>query len=257
MRPSSFEYQKSISIEFNATKNRIRYLIGSSHWGEDGRYKEMILLNFLKRFLPNNVAVGTGFVKDGDNISTQIDIIIYNPSYPLYFKENDFVIVQPNSVLGIIEVKSNPGKDKIAEAIKKASVIGEIIGKDLIFNGIFIFGEANNNIRNLNSLKNPGEGKLKEALFEALLKENGVNHIVSNDGVFIKKWDREKEFRCYEIDELATSYFFSNVLDMINDRIELYNITTSMYEHLYPIPHGKENFKTWEIGINDTNFIFY
>jgi len=57
-------------------KNRIRNLIGSNHWGEDGRYKEIILMNFLKRFLPNNIEVGTGFIKEGDNISTQIDIIV-------------------------------------------------------------------------------------------------------------------------------------------------------------------------------------
>ncbi|UZN01417.1 hypothetical protein OL548_34135 (plasmid) [Lysinibacillus sp. MHQ-1] len=114
-------------------KNRIRYLIGSAHWGEDGRHKEVILMNFLKRFLPNNIKVGTGFIKEGDNISNQIDIIIYNPSLPLYYKENDFIIVQPKSVLGIIEVKSNPDKNRLAEAIFKSSQVGNLIKDNLIF----------------------------------------------------------------------------------------------------------------------------
>ena len=92
------------------------------------------------------VGVNTGFIKDQNNISTQIDLIIYNPALPLYFQENDFIIVQPKSVvLGIIEVKSNPDRNKIAEVIFKASKVGEIIEENLIFNGLFIFGEANNN----------------------------------------------------------------------------------------------------------------
>jgi hypothetical protein len=248
MGPNSLEYQKSIAHEFNATKNRIRYLIGSAHWGEDGRYKEVILMNFLKRFLPNNIEVGTGFIKDGDNISTQIDIIIYNSSLPLYFKENDFIIVQPKSVLGIIEVKSNPDRNKIAEAIFKASKVGEIIRENLIFNGLFIFGEANNNQNHSSKLlENPRNGQFKDSLLDALLKNNGLNHIVSNDGAFIKKWSEEEKFSCYAIKDLATSYFFSNLLDIINNRIELFGIPEAMYNHLYPIPEGKENFIKWNV----------
>lgn len=246
--PNSLEYQKSIALEFNATKNRIRYLIGSSHWGEDGRHKEVILMNFLKRFLPNNIKVGTGFIKDGDNISTQIDIIIYNPLVPLFFQENDFIIAQPKSVLGIIEVKSNPDKNKIAAAIFKATQVGELIKGNIIFNGLFIFGEANNNQSHSSKLlKKPRNGDFKDSLLDALSNNNGINHIVSNDGAFIKKWNEENKFSCYAIKDLATSYFFSNLLDIINNRTELLGIPDSMYDHLYPIPGGKENFIRWKI----------
>ena len=48
--PSAF--QKSITKELKALQNRVRYLIGDSHWGEEGRYKEAILRNVIKRFLP-------------------------------------------------------------------------------------------------------------------------------------------------------------------------------------------------------------
>lgn len=246
MGPDSLKYQKSIALEFNATKDRIRYLIGSSHWGEDGRHKEVILMNFLKRFLPTNIDVGTGFIKKGNRISTQIDIIIFDPSFPMYFKENDFVIVQPESVLGIIEVKSNPDKNKIAEAVFKASKSGEIVKSHSVFNGLFIFGKSNSEEnRNSSLLKSPREGEFKKSLSDALTKRNGLNHIVSNDGVFIKKWPG-KNFSCYSIDELASSYFFSNLLDAISERSEsLVAIPEAMYEHLYPIQKGKENFRRW------------
>ena len=206
-------------------------------------------MNFLKGFLPNNVEVGTGFIRDGDNISTQIDIIIYNPSLPLYFKENDFIIVQPKSVLGIIEVKSNPDRNKIAGAILKASQAGELIKENLIFNGLFIFGDANNNQNPSSKILNkPRNGEFKESLLDALSKNNGINHIVSNDGAFIKKWNEEDKFSCYAIKDLAASYFFSNLLDIINSRTELLGILEAMYDHLYPIPEGKENFIKWKVG---------
>lgn len=246
--PNSLEYQKSIAREFNATKDRIRYLIGSTHWGEDGRYKEVILMNFLKRFLPNNIGVGTGFIKEGSNLSTQIDIIIYNPTLPLYFKENDFIIVQPKSVLGLIEVKSNPDRSKIADAIFKANLAGEVIQENLIFNGLFIFGEASKSQKSSSKiLKKPSDGNFKKSLLDALSKKNGINHIVSNDGAFLKKWNDEGKFSCYAIKELATSYFFSNLLDYINSRNDLDGIPGSMYDHLYPIPEGKKKFIRWEV----------
>ena len=66
-------------------------------------------------------------------------------------------------------------------------------------------------------------------------------------GAFIKKWNEENKFSCYAIKDLATSYFFSNLLDIINNRTELLGIPDSMYDHLYPIPGGKENFIRWKI----------
>ena len=81
--PNYLDYQKSISNELISIKNRVRNFIDDHHWGEDGRYKEIILSEILRRHLPKNVSVGTGFVVNQDNISTQIDIIVYDSKYPL------------------------------------------------------------------------------------------------------------------------------------------------------------------------------
>lgn len=247
MDQDSLDYQKSIALEFSSYRNRVRNLIGSAHWGEEGRYKEIILMNFLKRFLPNTVEVATGFVKDGNNISTQIDIIIYNPALPVYFKENDFVIVQPNSVLGIIEVKSNPGRSAIGDAIYKANKIEKIVQKNNIFNGLFIYGQDKKSSDYLLDIQVKSKyGKFEKSLLHALPKKNGINHIVSINGAFIKKWDDNK-FSCYAIQELAVGYFFSNLLDKIDSMINLFGIQESMYDHLYPISEGKKNHLSWEL----------
>ena len=41
-------FQKSISNELIATKDRVRNIIENRHWGEEGRYKEVILIENLK-----------------------------------------------------------------------------------------------------------------------------------------------------------------------------------------------------------------
>jgi len=71
--PNYIEYHKSISKEFKSYENRVRHLIDDAHMGEDGRYKEVILMNYLKRVLPKNLSVGSGFVRNGE-ITRQIDI---------------------------------------------------------------------------------------------------------------------------------------------------------------------------------------
>ncbi|MBK8723801.1 MAG: hypothetical protein IPL95_16585 [Saprospiraceae bacterium] len=106
------EFQESITQEIDVIKNRVRNLIGGANWGEEGRFKEAVLKNILKRFLPKNMSVGTGFILKAENsssnisISKQLDIIIYDNTLPLLFSEGDFIITTINNVKGVIEVKS-------------------------------------------------------------------------------------------------------------------------------------------------------
>lgn len=103
----AMKYQQSIVSEFLSIKDRVRFFIDNKHWGEDGRYKEIILINYLRRILPSNVSVGTGFVKNkSGELTSQIDIIVYKSSALRLFSEGDFVILMPESILGIIKVKS-------------------------------------------------------------------------------------------------------------------------------------------------------
>ena len=99
------KFQKSITKELDTVKDRVRNLIGSSHWGEEGKYKEAILRNVIRRFLPANLSLGTGFVIRKDNnrtqISNQIDIIVYDNTIPVLFSEGDFVITTYKNVKAI------------------------------------------------------------------------------------------------------------------------------------------------------------
>jgi hypothetical protein len=55
-------YHSSIAEELQATKNRVRSLIGSDHWLTDGEHKESILRSVLRTRLPQSVSIGRGFV---------------------------------------------------------------------------------------------------------------------------------------------------------------------------------------------------
>lgn len=50
--PNYVEYQKSISNELLSIKDRVRNFIDDHHWGEDGRYKEIILSHIVRQHLP-------------------------------------------------------------------------------------------------------------------------------------------------------------------------------------------------------------
>ncbi|RCW29649.1 DUF6602 domain-containing protein [Marinilabilia salmonicolor] len=95
----------------------------SAHKGEDGRFVEDLISEYLKKYLPKSIEILTGFilrpaVKTGlksktrkdetDSHSTQLDIIIYNSyEYPIFQRFGNSVIVPPEGVLGIISVKKH------------------------------------------------------------------------------------------------------------------------------------------------------
>ncbi len=236
-------YHESITAELMASRDRVRNFIGDHHWGEDGRFKEVLLMNHLKKILPSNVSIGTGFVKNGEQITSQIDLIIYDNSVPNLFSQGDFVIVLPESVYGIIEVKSKLISGKmITETIANANKNGEIIGNN-IFNGIFGY-ETNISFSN--------SRRLTESVKSGLIDNHGfINHISFGADFFLKYWpygnpDYEDGIECfsiYEIDKLAFGYFFSNLIEFSHLRSGHPPISNTLSSFLYPISEGKETYR--------------
>ena len=132
------------------------------HWGEDGRYKEAVIKNMIKRFIPEKYSIGTGFIVKHTNIrgehltSKQIDLIFYDNESPVLFKEGDFIILTPDAVRGIIEVRANLQNRNITQVLKQANENGQFIfsdktnKKEKFFNVVFSFEGYENNF-NLNT----------------------------------------------------------------------------------------------------------
>jgi hypothetical protein len=101
-------------------------LIAGVHDPSLGNYKERLLRTIIANFIPKRYEVGTGFVlfptrklqEEGEvfgdatstdaphEVSKQLDIIVYDSSsYPVVFRDEDFVVVRPEAVNAIVEVK--------------------------------------------------------------------------------------------------------------------------------------------------------
>ena len=263
--PNYLEYQKSIATEFKAYESRVRNLIDDANWAEEGRYKEIILMNYLKRILPQNIAVGTGFVRSGELITKQIDIIIYDNTYPLLFSSGDFIIACGESVLGLIEVKTRITPSQITEYINKACANEAVIRNTvrnprIIFNGIFSYNNESNIKAYYSKLASVNYLKELDNSFKY-----SVNHICLGSEYFIKlrgdrlppnKITEQPRYSIYEMKDsnsgLAFAYFFSNLLEdiYIANNNFMYGIPEELSKLFYPITEGKDVFKIKDIEIN-------
>ncbi len=220
------QFQESITKELVVVKNRVRNLIGDAHWGEDGRYKEIVLRNILRRFLPNNLSIGTGFIVNANTRSKQIDIIIYDNTLPLLFSEGDFIITTHLNVKGIIEVKSKITPSTLTDVISKFddSIVNFIRDfksplRSEVFLGIFAFEFS---------------GSINSDLIDSaiLSSRKNVNHIALGHNYFIKKWSAcdnrnliipvecETDFyNLYNLPDLSFSYFISNLIEFSGNGI--------------------------------------
>jgi len=224
---SLIDYHRTTTKELLALTNKVRSLI--THWGEDGRYKEAVLKNIMRRFLPEKFIIGTGFVikqtnNRGEHLSSrQIDLLIYDDASPVLFKEGDFVILTPDAVKGIIEVKANLQNQVIAHVLRQANENGQFIfnGKDdkkqKFFNGVFSFDGYNSNFdinAFIDSYLHSNEG-----FVDIHFDKYKVNHVSLNKDFFIKFWEKDAyPHSLYKIEDLSFSFFISNLTDYLSNK---------------------------------------
>ncbi|MDR0231384.1 MAG: hypothetical protein LBI82_04620 [Dysgonamonadaceae bacterium] len=224
---SLINYHKTTTKELLALTNKVRNLI--THWGEEGRYKEAILKNIIRRFLPEKYTIGTGFVikqtnTRGEHLSSkQIDLLIYDDSSPVLFKEGDFVILTPDAVRGIIEVKTNLQNQRLTEILRQANENGEFIFSGKIdkrqpfFNGVFSY-EGYERPFNLDTFIQNYNDSNQDFLGKQNYKKFKVNHVALNKDWFIKVWnDDENPHSIYNIEDLAFPFFISNLTDILSN----------------------------------------
>jgi hypothetical protein len=105
-----------------------QYEISSTirHKGEKGRQREDGLAQFLKDNLPDRYGVGTGeiFSSEGNEVSPQCDVIIYDRlNMPIIGKSNSVQQVPIEAVYSVIEIKSLLDTASLVDAERKFSRI--------------------------------------------------------------------------------------------------------------------------------------
>lgn len=108
-----FEFFASQAEVMLAQYKNINQLLGpTTDWTHPGTHCEVLLRDFLRRSLPSRFGVDKGYifgrsVRDGRDVHCpEIDILIHDTQeYRPIYRLEDFVIVQPEAVKGIIQVK--------------------------------------------------------------------------------------------------------------------------------------------------------
>lgn len=127
-----------VTKEFTARSAQIRQLV-KAHGPSIGAGHEVLLKRFLRDYLPDWIDVAHGFVRNHEGeVSGQTDVLLYNSLYyaPLY-KIDDFVIVQPESVVGCIEVKTTVTKKDFLQAMGRLVALKRLVPDTWI--GMFVF----------------------------------------------------------------------------------------------------------------------
>lgn len=132
---------------------------GAAHRGEEGRYIEALVRTFLNKHLPANLRAVSGFIlcpstktdvqntarvtEYPDRHSSQLDIIIYDiDAYPVFEQFEEFCIVPPEGVIGVISVKKTLYNGDIAgeiAALKGAADMCRVSGRRGPFTALLAF----------------------------------------------------------------------------------------------------------------------
>jgi len=208
-------YLESLTDELRSMKNRIRNFIGNAHWQTDGEWKETILRSVLRRYLPKTVDVGRGFIITKEGPSTQIDILIYDTTKPVLFRDGDFVLITPDAVIGVIEVKTRVNRSELNGVLIKIDAIAKLQRKypksPMPFFGLFSYEEPDFDIHfALEAIRDVFVGFAVTPI-----------HIVAfGESNFIRFWecdpcDHRKliyKWHAYELTGKAPAYFLHNAI---------------------------------------------
>jgi hypothetical protein len=251
--PDYEAYHKSLTDELFAIKDRIRHLV--KHWPTDGESKEVALRSLLRKLLPETVIIGRGFIVADSRSSSQIDILIVDARKPTLFRDGDLLIVTPDAVLAVIEVKTGlQGSRKFGDVLTKLSKIEklchDVTGQDKVWSGLFVFEDATN----LEDRQRQALEGLKSTYNNT---ERIVNCISCGKTIFIRYWNRGAEvnsfemgrvWHSYELEKVAPSYFVGNLIDWIS------NIDNSTVSYAwFPAIGGKERFRKYYLSPEHEN----
>ena len=224
------EYFESLTDELRSLKNRIRNFISDAHWQSDGEWKESILRSILRRYLPKTTEIGKGFIITKEGPSTQIDILIYDTTKPVLFRDGDFVLVTPDATLGVIEVKTKVRRSDLSDVLKKIDAIAKLHKNQptttMPFFGLFSYEDSD------------FDSNFALQVIRDVFIGFGVTplHIFSfGESKFIRFWQFDPEdhtrlvnrWHAYELEGKAPAYFLHNTIaftcqQSVNENDELW-----------------------------------
>ncbi|HUT30355.1 MAG TPA: DUF6602 domain-containing protein [Sedimentisphaerales bacterium] len=217
------DYFRDLSKELRAVQNRIRNFIGEAHWPSDGAWKESVLRTVIRKYLPPSFTVGSGFVVTGEDVSTQIDILICDDSAPILFRDGDFLVATADCVRAVVEVKTKIEVSKVEAALKKLNGISDLMKRRCVhpapFLGLFCYEEI---------------ACQPETILNELRKVNGeptasyvIQALCFGDNEFYRFWEFNPQtasdmpyesWHAYKLEGTAPGYFIHNIIEFLFPR---------------------------------------
>ena len=119
---SAFAQRAKVLFHDETKQNKLR------HTGEFGTYREGITRDFLQSFLPQRLAIDTGFIVNAlGDVSGQIDMVIYDPSLtPPLESKNRQRFFPVETVIAAGEVKSDVKRDKFKDGLVRLAKVKEM-----------------------------------------------------------------------------------------------------------------------------------
>lgn len=253
--PDYLEYHLSLTKELHAIRDRIKDLVG--HRLTSGEHRESALRTMLRRHLPPSLVVGRGFVVTKTKASEQIDILVVDGERPCLYRDGDLMIVTPDVVRAIIEVKTrsalrsqDDGWPEITDYMVKLAEKGALCERVLreshehakTWTAMFVYDGA----------REPSSRLLESMRVARQETGHCVNCISFGKRSFVRYWSRSElesgaingnnerpVWHAYEFqDDVSPSYFVGNLLDAIShiDRTE------SSFAW-FPLLGGKEQYR--------------
>lgn len=152
--------------------------IFTSHPGTLGGFREQILKDYLRSFIPDFLSVNSGFVSDYRNAvkdavhskqTKQIDLIVHDENYfSPFLKTSDFSIIEPESLYAAIEIKSTLTLHKIYGGNVKDTTYTEKFPFDdgeRYFRWAGTLIDALENIKSISSITNDYKQKVFYGIF--------------------------------------------------------------------------------------------
>lgn len=242
-------YHASIAAELQISKDRMRNLIGGRHWQSDGEHKEAILRKILRNHVAQIFHIGRGFVCTERDTSRQIDILIVQKEKPTLFCDGEMLVVTPDAVSAILEVKTKIGKDlqAVAERLADNAEAIRAAGNPMCVVGLFAYEATkrrNTGTSILRAVQRASRGQWSRT----------VNWVALGPDVFVRYWREGSAvhspipggvWHSYSIPQLAHAYFVSNV---VWDTLPIQD--SSMQYAWFPIEGSKERYRQEYIAID-------
>jgi hypothetical protein len=132
-------YASLVGQSFSSRLDQLAAVIGDVHHLSLGVYKERLLASVIRSFIPKAFEVGTGFVlfpkerspdkkyrpgfdelnQSDYEVSKQCDILVYDAgTYPTVFQDEGFVVLRPEAVRTVVEVKGMLDNEEIDSVVE-------------------------------------------------------------------------------------------------------------------------------------------